>query len=108
MLREVLGTIDGAVLATSTAESHLQMGEITLNISRHMMVNDLIYRVKEGQNLSVSLQEVNHRLIQAYKGFVFVVFTGVMRTTAIEDVSAAVTGCILRQTAFKGERVNRY
>ena len=42
MLGQVLGTVDAAVLAASTAKAEHQTGESPLDIASHMMVGQLI------------------------------------------------------------------
>ena len=108
VLGKVLGAIDGAVLAASTAESHLEVGEVALDKALHVMVDKGIDRVEEGEYLAVLLEEIDDRLIQAGKGLVLLVLTRVVSTAAVEDIPAAVAGGIFRSSLLKGERVDRY
>ena len=108
VLCQMLGAIDGAVLAASTAESHLEVGEVALDKALHVMVDKGIDRVEEGEYLAVLLEEVDDRLIQAGKELVLLVFAGVVSSTAVEDIPAAVAGGIFRSSLLKGERVDRY
>ena len=104
--RQMFGAIDRAVLATGAAESDLQMVKTTLEKALHMMIHQRVHGIQERQYLAVFLQEIYHRLIQARERLVFVVLAGVLGTAAIEDISAAVTGLIRRDSALEGERIN--
>ena len=102
----MFGAIDRAMLTSGTAESDLQMVKTTLEKALHMMIHQGIYRIQERQYLTVFLQEIYHRLIETRESLVFVVFTGVVGTAAIEDIPAAGTGLIRRDSALEGERIN--
>ena len=108
MQGEVLGTIDRTVLPAGTTESDLQVGKIPLNEPLHVVIDQRIDGVQEGKDLTVFLQEINHRLVKSGQLFVLVVLTRIVRRTAVEDIAASITGFINRKTAFKRERVNRY
>ena len=108
MLRQMLGAIDGAMLATGATERDLQVREIAFDKALHMMIDKRINGVQESENLTVFLQKINNGLIEARKGLIFVVLTGVMGRTAIEDVTSSVAGFVGRDSTLKGERVNRY
>lgn len=102
----MFGTIDRAMLTSGTAESDLQMVKTTLEEPLHMMIYQGVHGIQERQYLTVFLQEIYHRLIETRESLVFVVFTGVVGTAAIEDISAAVSGLIRRDSALEGERIN--
>lgn len=108
VLGEMLGAIDRTVLTAGTTESDLQMREIAFYKSLHMMVNQLIYSIQEGQYFTVLLQKVYDRLILACQMFVLFVLTGVMGAPAVKNIPASVSGFVHRYTAFKREGVNRY
>ena len=108
VLRHMFGTIDRTVLAACATERHLQVCKIAFEESLYVMVHEGIYMRQERQYFAIVLQKVNHRLVQAREGFELVVLTGVVGTTAVEDVTATVTGGVFRNTALKGEGVNRY
>ena len=93
---EVLGTIDRAVLPARTTERHLQVCEIALYIPLHMMIDQCINGVQEGQYLTVLLQEIDDGLIQTGHLLVFFVPTRVVSRTAVEDITASVSGFIGR------------
>jgi hypothetical protein len=100
MLREVFSTIDGAMLTTSATKGHLQVGEVTFDKPRHVMVDKGIDGVQESQYLAVLFEEVDDGLVETGESLVLLVLTGVVRTTAVEDVTASVAGSIGRNTLF--------
>ena len=106
--REMFGAIDRTVLSARTTESHLEMTEIAFNEPLYVMIYKCIHRLKESQYLAVLLEEVDDRLVQARHGLELLVFAGVVRTTAVEDISTAVAGFVCRYTTFKREGVDRY
>ena len=108
MLRQMFGAIDGSVLASRTAESHLQMFKTALDKPLYMMIHEGIDRLEESEDLAVLLQKIYHRLIQPRQGFVFVILTGIMGASAIKHISAAIAGLVLGNAAFKREGVNGY
>jgi hypothetical protein len=55
MLRQMLGRIDAAMLASSTAKAEHQGGKTTLDVSAHMSIGQLVYRVQKRQDFSVVL-----------------------------------------------------
>ena len=104
--RQMFGAIDRAMLTSGTTESDLQMVKTTLEKPLHMMIYQRVHGIQERQYLAVFLQEIYHRLIETRESLVFVVFTGVVGTAAIEDIPAAVSGLIRRDSALEGERIN--
>ena len=82
------------------------MIESTLDKTLRMVIHQRVNRIQERQYLAVFLQKIYHRLVQARESLVFVVFTGVVGTAAIEDIPAAVSGLIRRDSALEGERIN--
>ena len=108
MLRQMLRTIHRTVLSTGTTERHLQIRKITLYEPRYIMVHKRIQGLQESQYLAILLQKIDNRLIQAGEGLVLFVLTGVVGTTAVEHITASVTGRVRRDTALKREGVDRY
>lgn len=104
--RQMFGAIDRAMLTSGTAESDLQMVKTTLEEPLHMMIYQGVHGIQERQYLTVFLQEIYHRLIETRESLVFIVFTGVVGTAAIEDIPAAVSGLIRRDSALERERIN--
>ena len=105
---EVFGGIDRAMLSAGTTETNLQMIKTAFDKPLYMVIHQGIDMIQESQDLAVLLKEIYHRLIKTREGFVLLVFTGIMGRTAIKDISATISGLVCRNTAFKGERVNRY
>ena len=101
VLREMFGTIDRAMLTAGTTESDLQVGKIPFDEPFHMMIDERINRLQEGQYLTVVLQEINDRLIQSRHLLVLLVLAGIMSRAAVEDITAPVTGFIYRKTFLK-------
>ena len=108
VLCQMFGAIDRTVLSARTTESDLQMREIAFYKSLHMMVNQLIYSIQEGQYFAVRFEEVDDGLVQAREGLVLLVLTRVMGAPAVKNIPAAVAGGIFRSSLSKGERVDRY
>lgn len=107
VLGQMFGAIDRAVLSARTTEGYLQMFKTAFEEAFHMMVHQLIHTLQERQDLAVTLQKINDRLVQTRHLFVFVVLTRVMGRTAVEHIPAAVTGLVRRKTAFIREGVDR-
>ena len=96
MLCQKLGTIDRTVLPAGTTERHLQVRKIAFNEPLYMMVHQSINGLQERKYLAVFFEKIDHRLVETGKGFVLLILTGIMGRTAVEDVSASVTGLIVR------------
>ena len=106
VLGQMFGAIDGAMLPAGTAESHLEMREVTFKEALYMMVHQFIDALQERENLTILLQKVNDRLVAARERLVLLVFSRIMGRAAVEDISSAITGSVFRQPAFKRERVD--
>ena len=72
------------------------------------MIHQRINRIQESEDLPILFEEIDDGLIQSGELLIRIVLTGIMRTAAVEDISAAITGFIDRQALLKGEGVNRY
>ena len=108
MHRQMFGTIDGTVLPACTTEGDLEIGEVPLDEPLHMMVHKCINGLQERQYLTVILEKINDRLVQSRHSLILLVFTRIVGTAAVKNITATVTGFINRYSAFKRERVNRY
>lgn len=108
VLSQRFGTIDRTVLASRTTESHLQVLKIPLDKPLYMMIYQRVHGVQERQYLAVRLQKVDDGLVQAREGLVLLVFAGVVRAAAVEDIPTAITGVVCRKAAFKRKGVDRY
>lgn len=107
VLSQMFGTIDGTMLTAGTAEGDLEVGEVALDETLDMMIHKGIDGVQEGEDLAVLLEEVDDGLIESGEGLVLLVFARVVGRTAVEDVTASVTGIVGRDAFFEGERINR-
>ena len=105
---EMFGTIDGAVLTAGTTEGDLEIGEIAFNEALHMMIDEGIDGLEEGEDLPILFEKIDDGLIETGHLFILIVFTGVMGGPAVKDITTSVSAFILRDASFKGERVNRY
>lgn len=103
VLREMLGAINGAMLAASAAEREHEVGEATLEVTFDMMVGQTVNAIEEGEDLTIVLEETDDRLIQASELFVSLITTRVVRGTTVEDIATTVAALILRDAAFVGE-----
>ena len=78
MLCQMLGGIDGTVLTTSAAEGEHQRGESALDIPTHMGIVNTIYRIEEGEYLTVVLEETDNRLVKTRQFLVWLIASRVM------------------------------
>ena len=108
MLRELLGAVRRAVLAAGAAERHLQMRESPTDETVNMGVDEREYVPQESDDLAVLLQEILHLPVEAGHGAETLVFAGVVRAAAVEDIPTAITGVVCRKAAFKRKGVDRY
>ena len=108
MLGQMLGTIHATMLTARTAEAEHQVGKAALQVSLDMSVGQLIYTLEEGENLAIILEETDNRLVYTGKFLVRLVSTGVVRATAVEDITTAIAACILGDTLAEGETEDAY
>ena len=105
MLRQVLRTIDAAVLSARASEAEHQGSEAPLHISLHMMVGQLIDRFEEVEDLAVVLQKSDHRLVQSRQFLVRLIASRVVRASAVEDIASAVARLVLGNAVLVGEAI---
>ena len=103
VLGEVLGAIDGTMLAACAAEGEHEVGEAALEVALDVMIGEAIDAVEEGEDLAVVLQETDDGSVQAGELLVGLVAAWIVRGTTVEDVTAAVAAGVLRKVAFVGE-----
>lgn len=108
MLRQMLCAINRTVLSSGTTKRYLEVRKITFDEALRMMIDKLINRLQEREYLTVFLKKINHRLIQSCEGLIFIVLTGIMRRTAIKDITASIARIVGRDSLLKRERVNHY
>lgn len=107
MVGEVFGAIDGAVLTTGAAEGDLEVSEAALEEALYVMIYQPVNGLQETEYLAVGFEEVDDGLVEAGKGFVLVVLTGVVGRATIEDVTASVARLVCGDALLKGEGVYR-
>ena len=104
----MLGTIDGAVLTAGATEADLKVGKATFNPTLGMEIDDGIDMREELKYLAVLLKEVDDGTVKTRKCLVLLITSGVVRRTAVKDVTATVARCILRNAFLEGERIYSY
>ena len=57
VLCQMLGRIDGAMLASRATKGEHQRSEAALDISAHMSIGEFINRIEEGEYLTIVLQK---------------------------------------------------
>ena len=98
MLSKVLGGIDGTMLTTRTAEREHQRGKATLDISAHVGIGEFIDRIEESQDLTVVLQESDHRFIESRQLLIWLITAWVMSAATVEDIATTIATLILGDT----------
>lgn len=103
MLSQMLGGVDGTVLAARTAEAEHERGEATVDVALNVGIGQCVDVVKEAQYFTVVLQKLNDGLVQSRQMFVFLIATRIMGTTAVEDIAAAIAALVLGYTFLIAE-----
>ena len=106
MFGQMLGGIDTAMLTTRTTETEHQTGETALDVATYVGIGQLIDAVKEGQYLTVILQESDNRFFQSVYFLVRLVATGVVGAATIEHVATAIAALVLGNTLGVREAEN--
>jgi len=104
---ELLGAVDGSVLAAGAAEGYAEVGEVTLEVFVDALADDGFSVVEESSHSFLTLQELYHGTVFAGIGLVLRVAPGVGQRAAVEDMSAAVAGTVLRKALLVAEAANR-
>ena len=89
---ELLGAVDGAVLAAGAAERDLQGGEITFHVFLHTLGDEGLGVVEEAVDGRLALEELDDGAVLAGIGLILRITAGIRERTAVEDESAAVAG----------------
>ena len=100
---QMLGTIDRAVLSTRAAKGEHQIGKATLQVALYMSICQPIDTVEEGRDLAIVLQEFDDGSIQTRQLFIRFIASGVVRATAVKDITSAIAALILGDTTLEGE-----
>ena len=103
MLRHVLGTIHAAMLSTCTTERHHEAGEIALDESLGMEIDQRIDMFEETQYLTVFLQEVYHGFVESCHVFVLDIASWIISTATVEHIPSPITALVLRHSVLVGE-----
>ena len=103
MTGECFRAVDGAVLAARAAERDLEVAESAGDVALHVRVHEAVDVVEEPLDLAPLLEEGDDVRVTPGGGFVTLVTPGVVHPAAVEDVAAAVAGCILGQAFPVGE-----
>ena len=78
VLGQVLGAVGGAVLAAGAAEADLQVRETAGKEALHVRIDQGIDMVKEAEDFSVLLQELDDRRIQTGQLLEPLILPGIM------------------------------
>ena len=78
------------MLTAGATKAEHQRGESSLDVATHMSICQLIYRVEEGEYLTVILEESDYRFVETGEFLVWLISPGVVRTSAVEYISAAI------------------
>ena len=105
---EVLGAVSGTVLAAGAAETDLQVRETALEEPVHVRIDQGIDMVQEAEDLTVLLQELSDRFIQACQLLEPLIFPWIMHAPAVEHIPSSISGRILRNAFLEGETVDSY
>ena len=108
MLCQMLGRIHTAMLTTRATETEHQRGKTSLDISVHVMIGKCIDMLQELENLTIILQESDHRFIQARQLLVRLITTWIVSASTVKDITATIARRIFRNTIFKGEAVDSH
>ena len=105
MLGEMLCAIHTAMLTTGATEAEHQRGDSSLDVATHMSICQLIYRVEEGEYLTVILKESDYRFVETGEFLVWLISPGVVRTSAVEYISAAIARGVVGDALAIGEAI---
>ena len=104
---ELLGAVDGAVLAAGAAKGYGEVREMTLEVFVDTLADDGFSVVEEDTYSFLALQELYDGTVFAGIGFVFGITPGVGERPTVEDMSATVAGAVLRQPLLVAEAAHR-
>lgn len=102
----MLRAIYASVLSSRASEAEHERSEPSLHVSLYMSVGELIYAVEEGEYLAVVLKEANDRLVESSEFLVWLVASGVVRASAVEDVASAISRWVFWYALSIGEAID--
>ena len=105
MLGEMLCGINTAMLTTGATKAEHQRSESSLDIATHMGIGQFIHRVEEGEYLSVVLKESDYRFVETGEFLVWLISPGVVRTSAVEYISATIARGVVGYALAIGEAI---
>ena len=100
---EVLCGVDAAVLAAGTSEGEHQRCEAALYVACHVGIGQLVYRLKEGEYLTVILKESYHGFVETCQLLVWLIAPRVVGAAAVEDIAATVSALVLGDALVERE-----
>ena len=100
---QMLGRINGAVLAARASETDRQIGKATFHVALDGNVDQSIDVLQESYDFTIVFEEADDRFVQSRERFVAFVFTGVVHGTAVEDEASAVARRIFGNAFLVGE-----
>ena len=103
MMCELLGAVDGAVLAAGAAEEDLEGGEMAFEVFLDALIDEGKSVEEETVDGGLVLEELDDGAVFACIGLVLRIATGVGQCAAIEDESAAVAGGVRWEAVFVTE-----
>ena len=90
MFCHMLGTIDGTMATACAAEGYLQMSKTSMDVSSNVEINEFIDTIKEDEDFTIFLEEVDDRLVKSCERLVFVVATRIVGTSTVEDITTTI------------------
>lgn len=96
MLGQMLGAVDRTMLSAGTSEANLQMSELPLNETLHMIIHHVVDIVQELRDTTVVLKEFDDFLVKSGELAVMLVFARIVDRAAVKHITTAVAGRVNR------------
>ena len=90
MLRQMLGRINAAMLATRASEREHQRRKATLDVATYMCIGQFVDTIKEREYLTIIFQETNDRLVESCQLFVRLITSRIMGTATVKDIPSPI------------------
>ncbi len=104
---ELLGAVDGAVLAAGAAEGYTQVREVALEVLVDALADYGFCVVEECGHSLFALKELYHGPVFAGICLVLGVAPGVGQRATVEDMAAAVAGTVFGEPLLVAEAAHR-
>ena len=101
--RHPFGTIDRTVLTASAAETDAEIGKVTFEIVSYRCPYHGLCIGEEGLDQRVTLQILDDRQVATCIRAEFGFTAGIGQSPAVEDKTAPIARCVLRQSLLVGE-----